>query len=256
MNMRLAYLLFFFALFLSVYVGIYQKDPDPRPLDASAQTRSPAAQSSFAPPPQDRRGEARASTVSKGNEGLDLETFLKKYGEHLQKTEDKAGRVRSLTAWDQPTERWARSHRVSTFQANDRDQVLLRAREVTRDARRLMQIENPLEDPKITSVGQGARVEFTQTFQGTPLSQGGVSVVFGPAGELRALESDRLGTIEVLNRLPASTDLPGRTILWVTERTESGVQVRYARESFEMGIQTVRDVETGGVLFKRNRRKY
>lgn len=269
MNQKLAFVLFAFSFIVVLVVGVGvggKEDLRPAPAEFRAKfqdtllrprekpavtpvvpERAPAGKQS------DRRPAGRAESVE--GEALARDAFARKYGERLVFTEFE-GRVIRIDGSGLPSEAFEPGQKVDGFRTSDAAAVSARAREIFANARKMLGVPDDAEfilNPPTTGEST-AQVVAQQSQNGVPISPGGlVTMLIGPEGGIRALDSSIYPKTEIANVVRLAPPPQSREILFVTQSAPTAV-LRHAYETRDRGIQTVTDAETGEVLLERNRR--
>lgn len=270
MNQRLAFALFAFAFVVAIVVGFgAREDLRPAPAEFRAKfnetllkPRKKTDPSLLNAPsernPSSERGDRRppgSPDAIESGDPLDRESFAAKYGEKLALTEYE-GRVVRVDGSAILPESYDPTQKVAGFRPSNPSEVSRRAREVFADARRVLGISDDSEfiaRPPTTGESS-AQAIFQQSEGGIPISPGGlVTVLLGPDGEVRAVDSSIYPKVEVANSANLAPPESSREILFVTQSIPIAV-VRHAYETRDRGIQKVVDAQTGAVLLERNRR--
>ncbi|MBC7386703.1 MAG: hypothetical protein H7301_11155 [Cryobacterium sp.] len=277
MNQKLALIIFAFAFMVAIVAGFYSPEreapapaaamreglrktreknaskeaiPAPSP-HSSASARNPAS----APDPRTSEPPLTKKTYS----GLNEEAFNRKYGDEISFSRDDT-RVVRMNAIAGRSENLTANQRVSDFHSANASELIGRAREIFSDSRALLGISNDIQflAPKSTpgdpsGHGQG-QVVFQQAIDGVPIYPGGlVSVLIGPDGELRTLDSSVYPSIQVENVASIAVPLESEPVLFVTQSAPVTL-LRRAYVIQNRGVQSVVDATTGAELLKLNRR--
>jgi hypothetical protein len=270
MNQKLAIVLFIFAFVVAIVVGFGDRE-DLRPAPAEFRAKfhdtllrpKKKLDPSGHPVPAERipasghgsRRPASADAVVMENDPLSRESFMAKYGDGLDLT-DYEGRVIRVDGSGLPTEKFEANQKISGFRPSDPAQVAVRAREVFENARRLLGIPDDAEfiQHQPATGESSSQVSFQQSDKGVPISPGGlVTILLGPDGEVRAIDSSIYPKTEVANQATLPPPQMAREILFVTQSAPVAI-VRHAYETRDRGIQKVVDAQTGAVLLERDRR--
>ncbi|MBS1963025.1 MAG: hypothetical protein JST04_12470 [Bdellovibrionales bacterium] len=272
MNQKLALVLFAFAFIVAIVVGFGEKqDLRPAPAEFRAKFQEtllkplrhadPALPSN--PParnPSSEHGDRRpagAPPAEETGEPLTREAFVEKYGDRLR-FEDYENRVIRVDGSGIPAEGFADTQKLDRFRPSDATEASARAREVFANARRLLGIPDEAEfiqHPPTTGEATAQSI-FQQSENGIPLSPGGtVTILLGPDGEVRSIESSIYPKVEVANQASLERPEASREILYVTQSSPVAI-VHHAYETRDRGVQKVVDAQTGAVLLERNRRVY
>lgn len=271
MNQKLALVLFAFAFVVAFVVGFGAKE-DLRPAPAEFRAKfqetllKPLKRAGPTPPaaPRERkpasehgdRGPAGSSPAEAG-EPLTREAFVEKYGERLR-FENYEDRVIRVDGSGIPAEGFADTQKVDRFRPSSATETAARAREVFANARRLLGISDDAEfiqHPPTTGEST-AQIILQQSENGVPISPGGtVTILLGPDGEVRSIESSIYPKVEVANEASLERPDAAREILYVTQSAPVAI-VHHAYETRDRGIQKVVDAQTGAVLLEKNRRVY
>ena len=267
MNQKLAFVLFAFAFLVVLVVGFGAKE-DLRPAPAEFRAKfqdtllrprkKPASVTPAAPErvPAGRRSDRRPAGVSAPVEGeaLARDDFARKYGDRLTFTEFE-GRVIRIDGSGLLSESFGPDQKIGGFRTSDAAAVSARAREVFANARKLLGVPDDAEfilHPPTTGESS-AQVVAQQSLSGIPISPGGlVTMLIGPDGEIRAIDSSVYPKTEIANTVSLAPPPQSREILFVTQSAPTAV-LRHAYETRDRGIQTVTDAQTGEVLLERNR---
>lgn len=271
MNHKLALVLFAFAFIVAIVVGFGGKDdlrpapaefrakfqetllkphlkPEPSGATASSLERRPASEhESKAPAPANGR-------VTE-SDPLSRDAFVRKYGEKLELTRYER-RVIRIDGSGIQNNSYESAQKVDGFRASNVAEVSARAREIFANARSLLGIPENAEFILLPpSPGDSsAQAIIQQSRDGIPISPGGlVTILVGPDGELRALDSSIYPATEIANSVSLAPPERSRKILYVTQSAPVAV-LHYAYETRDQGIQKVIDAQTGVVLLERDRR--
>lgn len=257
MNKKLAFVIFAFAFVVAIVAGFYSPSNEERP--APAEFRAKFRETIVHPPkgtPSAKPAQARSpSSERKAEPSLSREAFLDKYGEKLGIT-FAGNTVVRLDGIAIRSEDLSHGQKIKEFRPAHLGDLIARAREILGDARSLLGISQEMEfgEPIATPGESTGQVVFQQTHAGVPILPGGsITILVGPNGELRTLDSSVYSSIEIANALTLPQPASSRTVLYVMEADPKTI-LRYAYETMTKGIQTVNDAQTGVVLFTRDRR--
>lgn len=267
MNQRLALIIFTFALIVAVVVGFFSPSGEEKmaPSEFRAKFKETISKPSKSPPSMKpteavRRNPSSETEDKKRDEAretepLTREAFLRKYGEKIEviTSSDRVIRFSGIAIRNSDL---LNEQKVKSFRPSHSADLVMRAREILNDARSLLRIpaETEFGDPLVTPGDSTGQVTFPQTRDGTPIYPGGlVTILLGPDGELRTLDSSIYPVIEVVNAVTLPQPGSSRAILYVTEAEPKAV-LRYAYETMTKGIQIITDAQTGVVLSERDRR--
>lgn len=272
MNQKLAYVLFAFAFIVAIVVGFEtREDLRPRPAEFRAKfqetvlrprgnvipavrdlpARDPA--SSPALPVDQTRGKTSGPTQER--DPLTRPAFAARYGEALKWTFYE-GRVIRIDGSGIPSEKYSTDQKLDRFRPSNDAEVAARARGVFVNARRLLGIPDRADflPGAVTPGESSAQVIYHQSFNGVPVTPGGtVTVLLGPEGEVRGIDSSIYPETEIVNAPGGQPPANGREVLFVVSSAPTAV-LHYAYETRSQGIQTVVDAQTGAILLQRNRR--
>lgn len=265
MNQRLAFIIFAFAFIVAIVAGFYSPpgDEKPAPAEFRAKLRETIIRPSSPRPsghptggrnPSSETKRAPASEVAK-SEPLSREAFLRKYGERLG-IEVSGDRVIRLDGIAIRATELSSDQKSKGFRPSHPGELVGRAREILNDARALLGVSENMEfGEPITTPGESTgQVIFPQSRGGTPIFPGGlVTILVGPEGDLRSLDSSIYPVTEIANSQLLPQPNASRSLLYVTE-AEPKALLRYVYETMNQGIQTLTDAQTGAVLFTRDRR--
>ncbi len=263
MNQKLALVLFAFAFVVAIVVGFGNR-ADLRP--APAEFREKFQETLLKPRkkidvtgPRTEHGDRRPASTAEPHADVEApltrEAFATKYGENLQVT-DYEGRIVRIDGSGIPTEKFESNQKVAGFHPSDADQVSARAREIFENARRMLGIPDDAEFMMRTpTTGEStSQVVVQQSDKGIPIYPGGsVTLLIGPEGEVRAIDSSIYPKTEVVNQATLVRPEMAREILFVTQSAPVAV-LRHAYETRDRGIQKVVDAQTGAVLLEKDRR--
>jgi hypothetical protein len=204
--------------------------------------------------------------------------FAAKYGPALQFEMTADGRLASVREGN------ARSIPVRNFRAGDHDAVLAAAKQVLEDARNLIKAPPDLEvqSRQVQSDDVSSQVDFVQAKDGVPLAPyGKLTVQFDSSGGLRALYSDYISDIRIVNPRTLSEDTArqkmldaissdparegrpsftsrGEAIIYIPAPQISAepVPAHHAYRFWLSGREVILDASTGDILFQRDRREF
>lgn len=258
MNQKLAIVIFAFAFMVAIVAGFFSPERETPPPAAEAlreHMKEVLKKPKSSAPVEKKRPAAVRTPSSYVMSGLNLETFTHRYGEHLSFSNE-GSRVIRISGIAARGDEILSPQKVAGFQPSREEALILRAREIFRDARALLGISDVTQflDP-VTAPGQSSgQVIFQQSVNGVPVYPGGlVTILVGPDGELRSLDSSVYANPEIANAatLPASAE--SKLVLYVVQTLPNAV-LRYAYVSQVRGMQSISDAETGTVLLERSRR--
>lgn len=267
MNQRLALIIFAFALIVAVVVGFFSPSGEEKmpPSEFRAKLREtinkPSKSSPTVKPSEaaQRNPSSEAADIKQGEvketDPLTREAFIRKYGEKLEVVSS-SDRVIRFSGIAIRSENLLNEQKVKGFRPSRLADLVARAREVLSDARALLRIpeDTQFAEPLVTPGDSTGQVTFQQTKGSVPIYPGGlVTVLLGPDGELRTLDSSIYPVVEVVNSMTLPQPGSSRSILYVTEAEPKAV-LRYAYETMNKGTQTITDAQTGAILSERDRR--
>jgi hypothetical protein len=186
---------------------------------------------------------------------LSREAFRRQFGERLQ-FDEYAGRVIRIDGSGISDGAFDRFQKVDGFRPLDAAAVSARAREVFEASRGILGISEGTEFTFVppTTGESSAQSIAQQSKNGVPIVPGGlVTILLGPNGEVRGLDSSIYPKTEIANVASLPPPVGAREILYVTQSAPVAV-LRYAYETRDHGIQNVVDAQTGGILLRRDRR--
>lgn len=268
MNQKLAIVLFAFAFVVAAVVGFGGRaDLRPEPAEFRAKFRETLLKPrkklgpAVLPSPAERNPSSEPSNrqPSGSNESvsdpLTSEQFARKYGEKLVVTQYES-RVIRIDGSGLNGESFESTQKVGGFRPSNPSEASARAIEVFENARRLLGIPDEAEfiaHPPTTGEST-AQVVIQQSDKGIPITPGGlVTILLGPDGEVRAIDSSIYPKTEVVNTASLVRPETARQILFVTQSSPTAV-LHHAYETRERGIQKVIDAQTGVVLLEKDRR--
>lgn len=268
MNQKLAMVLFAFAFVVAIVVGFGGRDDlRPKPAEFRAKFQETLLKSRkridpvAVPTPLERNPSSGAlrrpagEPESKPGDPLTREQFARKYGESLVITEFEK-RVIRIDGSGIPSEKFDASQKVGGFRPSNSNEVSARALEVFESVRRILGIPDHAEfiaHPPTTG-DSTAQIVIQQTENGIPIAPGGlVTILLGPEGEVRAIDSSIYPKTEVVNTATLPRPEAARQILFVTQSSPTAV-LHHAYETRDRGIQKVVDAQTGTVLLEKDRR--
>ncbi len=267
MNQKLAYTIFFFAFVVAIVVGFYSPSSEEHPRPAEFREKfQETILNPLKPKPPIKKEETRSpSSENKSTsliddfkeEPLSREAFLRKYGDQL-KIDVNQGRVTRMDGVAIRTESLNPEQKVKSFRPSHEGDLVMRAKEILADSRKLIgandktQFGDPITTPGVSS----GQVVFPQTVSNVPLIPGGtVSLLIGPEGELRALDSSVYPDYTVQNSVTLSQPDSSRVVLYVAEAEPKAI-LHYGFETIVRGVQTITDAQTGTVLYTRDRKVF
>lgn len=257
MNKKLAFVIFAFAFIVAIVAGFYSPPGEERPAPAEfrAKLRETILPPKKTPPPAKPTDTGRNPSSVKRVESLNRAAFLEKYGDKIGVSEF-GNRVVRFDGISTSSDDLTSVQKVEAFRPSHSGDLIARAREILHDAWSLLGLSGETEfDEGTATPGEfTGQVVFQQTRGGVPIYPGGlVTVLMGPNGELRTLDSSVYPSVEVLNSPSLPPPEASRSVLYVTEAEPKAI-LRYGYETMAKGIQTVTDAQTGTVLFTRDRR--
>jgi len=267
MNQKLALIIFTFALIVAVVVGFFSPSGEEKmpPSEFRAKLREtinkPSKSSPTVKPSEAANRNPSSETADKkqddvkASEPLTREAFVRKYGEKLEVVSS-SDRVIRFSGIAIRSDDLLNEQKVKGFRPSRSADLVARAREILNDARSLLRIPDDTQfgEPLVTPGDSTGQVTFQQTKGSVPIYPGGsVTVLMGPDGELRTLDSSIYPVVEVVNSISLPQPGSSRSILYVTEAEPKAV-LHYAYEVMNKGTQIITDAQTGAVLSERDRR--
>jgi len=274
MNNKLALVLFGFAFIVAIVVGLGgREDIRPAPAEFRAKFEETLMKPRKKTPPSvtpveavrapasghgDRRpaGSSVPVAIEKFDDRpLTREEFAAKFGEKLEFTihEDRIIRVDGSGI---PRDGFAKDQTITGFRPGSDADVIARGREVFAAARKMLGIPETAEYTMAPpNKGEStSQIVLNQTEKGVPISPGGlVTILLGPDGEVRAIDSSIYPKTEIVNTVSLARPDAAREILFVTQSAPVAI-LRHAYETRAGGIQKVVDAESGEILLERDRR--
>lgn len=271
MNQRLTLIIFVFAFVVAVIAGFHNpSEVSPTPSDFRAKLREsplnpmkPIAPKAAPTSTETTRREPAAPPAKLAaaidptkSPGLGQEEFARKYGDAL-KFVSASGRVTRIDGGLLDASTLQGPARVPGFRPSSEGDLRARADEIFRDAHRLLGLNSSQEwvGPTITTGDTTGQVIYQQAVDGVPLYPNGlVTLVIGPEGELRAMDSSAYPEIRVVNARKLGMPENSRSILYVTD-SDPVAALHHAYETRDArGIQRVSDAQTGEILLERDRK--
>lgn len=268
MNQKLAIVIFAFAFMVAIVAGFYSPEREaPAPAAAmrekwqdSIKKKNDSKVPLPTPVPKEAtsaRKPASSGGAKKLASGLDLESFTKKYGDRLTVNRD-GSRVIRMSGLAIRSEELDPSQRVARFSPADAAALSARGKEIFMDARSLLGIPEGTQflDPVITAGETTGQLVYQQAEDGVPIYPGGlVTVLIGPEGELRTLDSSVYPETEIANTPVIPAPAESHAVLFVVQSSPVAV-LRHAYEVQVRGVLSVVDAASGEVLLNRSRRNY
>lgn len=270
MNHRLAIIIFAFAFIVAIVAGFYSptdtEKPSPSDFRAKIQEKLPNLPN-LKSPLEKKKGDNGAKrepssvepkpamTSAQSEEGLSEEAFSKKYGDTLKYSRYQ-GRVTTIDGTNVNPDALEATSRVPGFRPQSEEDLVARAAEILGDLKALlgMDANTSLNPPTVDPGDTTGRVTYQQAMNGVPVYPGGtVTILLGPRGEIRRMDSSVYPSVRVLNQASLAPPPNSRKVLYVTE-SEPVALLRYGYDSRAKGFQTITDAQTGDELFHRDRR--
>jgi hypothetical protein len=272
MNQKLALIIFAFAFAVAVIAGFFSPhDEKPSPSDFRAKLKEnlpslvapssneepkPAAPSKKTPSSATTRDPASVPTAAQ-QKPLREEDFARKYSEGLKFSFVEGGHLARIEGAHLNPSELQGSNRVPGFRPSSSSDLQARADEIFRDASEMLGVTqggHRFVGPELRPGETTGQAFYQQAIDGVPLYPGGVvSIVIGPDGEIRALDSSIHPKVQVLNSATLAQPADSRKILYVTESAPVAL-LRYAYETRDKGIQRITDAQTGDLLLERNQK--